>query len=141
MGMQLELLKAQKENIEADTKKKIQDTSTSWQQGHEIELRNIIQEVLQANDEYGKPLVNADVYGSAAAKKAFNEILMQSKTMDEIGAKIQLMKKQGDTEEVMQKKLENEVKILQNEIDWQGLNITEENKGKVLWKIIKQILK
>lgn len=139
MGLQGALLMAQIENIKADTANKTQGTAKTWQETHALEMQNIITQIAQSNDEYGND-TKGDIHKSAAVKQKLGEAIMQSKTISEIAQKTELMKAQGLTEADIQKKLEAETKLLQNEIDWQALDITGDNIGSTIQKILTMII-
>lgn len=88
---QVGLIQAQKENIEADTKKKTQDTSLSWQQTHAQQMENLMTEMSQAVRPDGS---NAEghVEESAAFKAKLQTLLGE-------GIKNTLMEKDIQLEE------------------------------------------
>lgn len=140
---QMGLLKAQTENIQADTHNKEaqagvaevqkpnveQDTHKKWQETHKMEMDNLIQEISQATDDKGNN-TEGDIQRSAAVKQMRQQI-------EETAKRIELAKQQGMTQEAMQKKLGEETQLLKNQVDWEGLDITGDNVGKSIEKIIQ----
>lgn len=167
MGMmsqaaQLELLKAQKENIQADTENKKADTVVKDQTQFGLGLDNALKEYLQQTDIEGKDVfkeTGKGMEGSIATEKEKQSLrqqqaetkfkldendrqnLMNSAVMQEIGAKISLMAKQGQTQEQIYKNLAKEGMLLDAEIEWNKLDIEGGNVGKFLTNIIKMALK
>lgn len=133
MGLQGALLMAQIENIKADTANKQQGTSKTWQETHKLEMDNLIQEISQATDKDGKN-TEGDIQKSAAVTQMRQQI-------EETAKRIEILKQQGLTQEETQKKINNETKLLQAEIDWNALDIKGDNIGKILERIIRLILK
>jgi hypothetical protein len=146
IALQSALIKAQTENIQADTANKIkdanlkgvqapnveQDTHLKWQTTHKAEMDNLIQEVAQATDEKGNN-THGDIQKSAAVQQ-------MQQTIEEQSKRIELIKQQGLTQEEQQKKITEETQLLKNQVDWEALNITGDNIGKTIEKIIKMLL-
>lgn len=70
----LALLQAQKENIEADTANKLQDAKKTWQETHELEMRNLITEITQAVRPDGSN-AEGNIHETAAVKAKLQELL------------------------------------------------------------------
>lgn len=133
------LIDAQKRLIEAEIKSKEQGTAKTWQETHELQMKNLITEITQAVKPDGSN-AQGNIHESAAVKATLAEKLMSSKALDEIAKKIELLREQGETEDQIQKKLTNETQLLKNEIDWQALDISGDNVGSAIEKIIKMVI-
>lgn len=136
---QVSLLQAQKENVEAQTEnlkagtgKTKQDEKLSWEQTHKAEMDNLVQEIAQNTDSKGKD-TEGDIQKSAAVAQMRQQIAETAK-------RIELLREEGETQDEMQKKINNETQLLKNEIDWQALDITGDNAGSVIEKVMKLIV-
>lgn len=156
MGLQMGLLKAQKENIEADTanKKAAERDLTASAEGRGLE--NAFTAWMQGVTTEGEQAENIDK--SIRGQKDVTEVnknrteitfkmdenerqrLMNSKVMEEIGAKISLMHKQGLSQDEIYKNLSKEGLLLDAEIEWNKLDISG-NPGKFLTNIIKMLFR
>lgn len=152
------LLKAQKENIEADTANKKMDTTKKDQEQYSIGLDNAMKSYLQSTDEDGQES-EGGIHNTMAGKKTQEELkqirinnkfqmdendrreLMNSAVMNEIGEKISLMIKQGMKEEQIYRNLYKEGLLLDAEIEWNKLELKEGNVGKFITNVIKMALK
>lgn len=67
--------------------------------------------------------------------------LMNNKVMEEIGQKIALMYKQGLTQDEIYRNLGKEGKLLDAEIEWNKLDISSMSVGKFLTNIIKMLFR
>lgn len=157
MGMELALLKAQKDNIEADTatKQATKDNLEANTEGKGIE--NAFNSYMMSTDEQGNEQTNihksirgqqeAQNVGRTRVETQFKldenerQALMNSKVMEEIGAKISLMHKQGLTQEQIYKNLQKEGDLLDAEIEWNKLDINSGNVGKFISNIIKMLFR
>lgn len=157
-AMQVALLKAQKENIEADTKNKEADTVVKDQQQHGLGFDNALKEYLQSYNTEGE-YVGGLEKDTIAAQQASGEVkrtqaetkfkldenerqqLMNNAVMQEIGAKISLMAKQGQSQEQIYKNLVKEGLLLDAEIEWNKMDIEGGNVGKFITNIIKMAFK
>lgn len=154
MNAQVELLKAQKENIEADTADKLGsagnrpkigknlDSSSNLmnQQAWEVGLRAALEDILQQTDEKGE-YVGGGTTESVAAKNRIAELLMKNETIKKIGEEIQLMKAKGLTEGQVYENLRKDGKLKDTEIEWNALDLKSENAGKFLTNLIKWLFK
>lgn len=167
MGMsaaQMGLLKAQRENIEAQTAnlkasekdltasaegKGLANAFTAWMQGTTPEGEDVGQDMTKSTR--GQKEVT-DIRKTEAATKESQagtqfkldenerQKLMNNKVMEEIGAKISLMAKQGQTQEQIYKNLVKEGDLLDAEIEWNKLDISG-HPGKFITNLIKMFLK
>lgn len=156
-AMQLQLLKAQKENIEADTDNKKAGAKNLTASAEGQGLENALTAWLQGTTPEGQDAGTLDksVRGQAEIRELDKtkadtrfkldenerQALMNSKVMQEIGAKISLMKAQGQTQEQIYKNLVKEGAILDAEIEWNALDISEMSVGKFLMNIIKMLFR
>lgn len=130
--VQTRLMEAQAKKIEAETENLQQGTKKTWQETHKLEMDNLIQEISQNVDKDGKN-TEGNIHNSAAVTQMKQQI-------EESAKRIELLRQQGLTEKELQEKINNETKLLQNEIDWQALEITGENTGSVIEKVMKIIV-
>lgn len=154
MKSQVELLKAQKENIEADTADKLGsagnrpkigknlDSSSNLmdQQAWEVGLRAALEDVLQQTNEKGE-YVGGGTTESVAAKNRIAEMLVKNKEIERIGQQITLMKAQGKTEGQVYENLVKDGKLKDVEIEWNALDLKADNAGKFLTNLIKWLFK
>lgn len=169
MGMalmtgQMGLLRAQKENIEADTKQKeaatqdltasaegkgLANAFTAWMQGTTPEGEDVGQDMTKSTrgqkevtDIRRTEAGTQESQAGTTFKLDENERqkLMNNKVMEEIGEKISLMKKQGLSQEQIYKNLVKEGLLLDAEIEWNKLDISG-NPGKFITNIIKMLFK
>lgn len=159
---QVALLKAQKENIEADTQNKKADTTVKTAQEQGMGQENAIRALLIGTDPEGKDIstgeISAGAKGMAFQKEAQEyreraadikvsldrnerEKLMNSKVMEEIGQRISLMVQQGLKEGEIYRNLQKEGKLLDAEIEWNALDIDSGNVGKFISNVIRLALK
>lgn len=157
MGMELALLKAQKENIEANTNKTKTEEQNIAANTEGTGIENAFKSYMMSTSPDGKQNVNIgeSIRGQQETQNLNRtkvetqfkldenerQALMNSKVMEEIGAKISLMAKQGQTQEEIYRNLQKEGKILDAEIEWNALDINSGNVGKFLMNIIKLALK
>lgn len=146
-GMEMQLMKAQKDNIEADTANKRsqvpvnevkvpninKDTELKGAQEQSIGLDNALKALINSTTKDGKDVSTGD---KTVGANAVGFKLLSTK-VEEIQQGIKLMQEQGATQEQMQVKIQNETKLLQNEIDWQALDISGDNVGSAIEKIVK----
>lgn len=155
---QMGLMKAQKENIEADTANKIADSEgkglanafTAWMQSTDLEGNDVgfdmgksTRGLLEREEVKNK---QADVKKTDAEtrfKLDENERarLMNSAVLKEIGAKISLMAKQGLQADAITENLKKDGLIKQAEIEWNALDMNSGNFGKFMTNMIKMAVK
>lgn len=158
MGMQLQLLKAQKDNIEADTANKKAQEKDLIASAEGRGLENAFTAWMQGTTPEGED-VGGDMQKSTRGQKEVTDVertkaetqfkldendrqkLMNNKVMEEIGAKISLMAKQGQSQEQIYKNLVKEGLLLDAEIEWNKLDISGGNVGKFITNIIKMAFK
>ncbi|AXH75642.1 MAG: DNA pilot protein [Microviridae sp.] len=158
---QLQLLKAQKENIEADTELKKTDaayrggaqtdntnadTGLKTSNKESIDLANAMTTWLQGKTPEGEEAGNQGDSIAAQQKKAElnktqTEAVLNNKKMQEIAASIKLMKKQGLQSEEITNNLKKDGKIKDAEIQWNEMGLTQGDLGKFLNTLIHVILK
>lgn len=156
-AMELRLLEAQKNNIEADTENKKMDTILKDQTQYGKGLENAMTEYLQSTDMKGnetgapKGSIKEEEHKTQIEQTKANtkfkldenerQALLNSKVMQEIGQRISLMKSQGLKEDEIYKNLQKEGKLLDAEIEWNKLDIEGGNVGKFITNIIKMAFK
>lgn len=140
MGIQLGLMDAQRKNIEAQTAKLeaetpniTQNTKLQWQQTHKQQMDNLIQEISQATDKDGNN-TEGDIQKSAAVTAMRQQI-------EETARRIEMIQQSKETAQEQEEKINKEKQLLQNQINWEALNLKEENIGKFMQNIIKMILR
>lgn len=153
MGMQLQLLQAQKENIKADTALKLAEAGIKPEQGKNIKMDT----TLKDQQQYGLGLDNAiklylqsttpegedtnDVNESLMAEKSKSQLKQLREKVNEIGQSIELMKKQGLNIDQITDNLKKEGKLKNAEIEWNALDLKNENFGKFITNFLKMLLK
>lgn len=155
---QLALLKAQTENINADTKNKLESAGNQEAQAEGKGLENAYNKWMQSTTMDGKD-VGANMDESIRGRREKTEVeqrqaetkfkleenerqkLMNSEVMKKIGAEIELMAQQGKNLKEIWENLHKEGKILDAEIEWNALDIKDGNVGKFLMNFIKTLVK
>ena len=156
MIMQLQLLEAQKKNIEADTANKKMDTIKKDQEQYGTGLDNALKLYLQSTDEEGNDRV--EIAGSTAAKGKEAEVrklnaetqfrldendrqeLMNDKRMLEIGSRISMMAAQTTNVEEITNNLKKDGTLKDAEIAWNVLGMKRGDFGKFILELIKRAL-
>lgn len=163
MGMQLiaqtELLKAQKDNVEADTRNK---NASALDQGASAEGKqydNIIKELLTNRDKDGNLIQDPEHdknrvlfqhsvqdLEKTIAEKLYRidenkrQDLMNSASLTKVREEISLMKKQGKTQEEMANNLYKDGVIKDFEIEWAKSGLTRESLTKFIQLLILKAL-
>lgn len=161
MKAQLELLQAQKENINADTDNKKAETGytggvktdntkmdttvkqqTQWSMG----LDNAAKEYIAKVDLEGKD--TSDYGGTMRAegeRQKLNitgaEIALKGKQWAEIAQKIELMGKQGMTQDQITQNLVKDGTLKDAEIEWNKIGLKQGDAGKFVVELIKKLVK
>lgn len=158
MATQMGLLKAQKENIEADTREKEAGAYDKQNSGEGKGLANALTTWLQGTDQYGNDVgenMGNSVRGQAeieslnkirAEMKAIldkndRERVMQNEQIKKLGEEITLMQKKGLSEDQIKENLIKEGKLKDAEIAWNALDLEPGNWGKFLTNLIKLAFK
>jgi hypothetical protein len=158
MAAQMGLLKAQKENIEADTDEK---KAGAWDKTNSAEakgLANALTAWFQGTDQYGNQVgenMGDSVRGQAeieslnkirAEMKAIldkndRERVMQNEQIKKLGEEITLLQKKGLSEDQIIENLKKEGVLKDAEIAWNALDLEPGNWGKFLTNLIKLAFK
>lgn len=161
----LGLLKAQKENIEADTANKQADIPVKEAQQRDITasaegkgLLNAFTAWMQGKDIEGNE-VGENMSQSAAAQAIIQNIkessvnqqfridenerqkLMNSKVLQELSAKIALLDKQGLSQDQITENLKKEGLLKDAEIEWNKLDISKGNFGKFISNFLRMLVR
>lgn len=157
MAMQMALLKAQKDNIEADTTNKKAQTQDTLGSANLKELETALNAALQMHDAEGK--IQEDITGSVAFKERAQGLkktvvetvftgneddrqkAMNSAKLGEIAQEIDLMKKKGMTEVQMVENLKKTGELMQMELDWNKIGLTKDTLKQVLLGLLKGLVK
>lgn len=157
MGMQMQLLEAQKRNIDADTANKKAQTQDTLGSANLKELETTLNAALQMHDEEGK--LQEGITGSVAFKERSQGLkktvietvftgneddrqkAMNSAKLGEIAAEIDLMKKKGMTEVQMVENLKKSGELMQMELDWNKIGLTKDTLKQVLLGLLKGLVK
>lgn len=159
MAQQMKLLEAQKENIDADTANKKMDTLDKAEGKTGKEYDNIIKDLLVNRDKNGNLIESPEQDKDRVAfKQSVQELekttaetlyrvdenkrqeLMNSQALNKIREEIELMKKQGKTQEEMANNLNKEGQIKQMEIEWSKMGLTRESLTKFIQLLIMKAL-
>jgi hypothetical protein len=161
MKSQMELLQAQKENVEADTVNKKaeagytggvkteigkQDVNLKQAQSWSVGLDNAIKDYVQRTNLKGEDTTE---YGSTMAAEGkrqelnamSNENALREEKWQEIAKKIELMGKQGQNIEAVISNLEKDGTIKDAEIAWNKLGLKQGDAGKFVVELIKKLIK
>lgn len=157
MASQIGLMRAQADNIRADTEEKKSGQYLKSVSGEQIALDNRLMEVLGGEDEFGNNVdgkqdsvlgqtyvqnlrkIRAEM--KAILDKNERERLLNNKTINKITQEIELMKKKGLTEEQILENLKKDGKLKEAEIEWNKLDLKPGNFGKFFTNIIKMFFK
>lgn len=147
MGMQMmaqmKLLEAQRQNIDADTANKKIDTLDKAESKTGKEYDNIIKDLMVNTDKDGNNVEPGHDNDRLALQKEIagidktkSEALMNSEGIKKIQQDIELMKKQGKTQEEMAANLNKEGQLKQIEIEWAKAGLTRESLTKFIQVLI-----
>lgn len=158
MGLQMKaqtaLLQAQKENIEADTELKKEQAPATRAGAEGTNLDNALKSLLRGVDENGNDVTTGEHNSGAdsiAAKREAAELkfrmdenqrqeIMNNKQIKEIGARIELMAKQGMKEGEITENLKKEGKLLDVELAFSDIGLTRQDPGKFLMALVTRML-
>lgn len=156
LGMlQAQNIKAQTDNINADTKLKKSGTLKTNEEKTKLELENVINDLFTNRDIEGNLIPDeAHDKDRAAFKEKAQEIkkteaetkfkidenkrqeLINNPEIQKIQAQIDLMKQQGMTQEATTENLKKEGQIKQIEIEWSKMGLTRESLTKFIQLLI-----
>ena len=163
-GMEIQLLKAQKENIEADTRKKEEEAYNTWENSYSKKLENKINVLLMGgwttgegkSVEYHLPN-DQDITNSVRFKTKVEELnmsLMQNnktqneidnanalidKTVKKLEEEITLLHNKGLSEDQILENLKKDGKIKDAEIKWNEVGLKTGDLKYFLIEIFKRI--
>lgn len=157
--MNLQLLKAQKENIEADTENKKSGTLETNEKKTALEYENIIKDLLVNRDKDGN-MISDEAHDKdrvafreriANLDKVLSEIgmnidenkrreVMNNATIQKVGNEIELMKIQGKNIKEITENLKKEGIIKDMQIEWGKMGLTMESLTKFIQMLIMKAL-
>lgn len=151
-GLQLQLLNAQKANIEADTANKNQDTLVKKEDQIAKEYENVINNLVANMDENGNLVEEGNDVNRLGFKQKTGEYkammdknkrenLMNNESIKKIGEEIELLKQKGLSEKEITSNLQKEGKLKDAEIAWNQYGLTKETFGQFILTLVKRLFK